>query len=437
MLNEINAFFEVLTIFIFVFLIERYVYLEQGLEVKKQQLFYWISILFILIAFILFGKDIATYLILFDAGLNIFLSRKEHRFYGFFLIIPISGIINGLLVPFLVMPARLRIFSKKYESLYCFMVYILISLFLLLFYLKGKNWRKRFKKEAIHRHLQNWEQFLLFIVGALMLIFSIALNQPITTDILHDDTISTQTALYISLIGFIPFILTVTILVLIMQGNKRSYYHNQVSDMQFNVISTMADIIESRDKNTGGHIKRTAKYVEIIAKTLEKQGAFSDILTKQYVSDMIVAAPLHDIGKIHISDIILNKPGKFTDEEFQIMKSHAAAGRDLLLHAKQQLGESTYLNIAVDMAGSHHEWWNGKGYPDGIKEEEIPLCARIMAVADVFDALVSKRCYKSEIPLEKAYRIIREESGTHFDPVVVEAFFSSTNEIEAVLKNFE
>lgn len=150
------------------------------------------------------------------------------------------------------------------------------------------------------------------------------------------------------------------------------------------------------------------------------------------MADMIVAAPLHDIGKIHVSDIILNKPGRLTEEEFEIMKSYAAAGKELLLRAKQQLGESTYLNIAIDMAAYHHEWWNGTGYPDKITGQDIPLCARIMAVADVFDALVSKRCYKNAMPLEKAYNIIREESGTHFDPEVVEAFFASIDQIEMV-----
>ncbi len=205
----------------------------------------------------------------------------------------------------------------------------------------------------------------------------------------------------------------------------------------FILIAAMADIVENRDENTGGHIKRTARYVEIIAKTLKKQGKFPDVLTDRYISDMVVAAPLHDIGKIHVSDVILNKPGKLTEEEYQIMKSHAAAGRDLLNHTKQQLGDFEYLNLAVDMEAYHHEWWNGKGYPDGIKEEEIPICARIMAVADVFDALVSKRCYKKEMSLEKAYGIIREEKGTHFDPVVVDAFFAAVNEIEAILKEFD
>ena len=145
---------------------------------------------------------------------------------------------------------------------------------------------------------------------------------------------------------------------------------------------------------------------------------------------MVVAAPLHDIGKIHIPDAVLNKPGRLTEEEFEIMKTHTTAGEELLTHAKEELGESGYLNMAVEMAAYHHEWWNGKGYPYGISGEEIPLCARIMAVADVFDALTSKRCYKSAMPLEKAYAIIREESGTYFDPTVVDAFFAVTADME-------
>ena len=206
--------------------------------------------------------------------------------------------------------------------------------------------------------------------------------------------------------------------------------------MQFNMIAMMADLVENRDENTGGHIKRTAKFVEIIANALKRQNLFTDTLTPQYISDMVVAAPLHDIGKIHIPDAILNKPGKLTEEEFEVMKSHAAVGRDLLKQAKGQLGQSAYLDIAINMAAYHHEWWNGKGYPDGVKGEEIPLCARIMAVADVFDALTAKRCYKEAMPLQKAYEIIRSESGTHFDPVVAEAFLASLHEVEMVWRAF-
>lgn len=210
----------------------------------------------------------------------------------------------------------------------------------------------------------------------------------------------------------------------------------RISEMQHNIIITMADIVESRDENTGGHIRRTAEYVRIIAEKLREKGQYSDILTDRYVDDMVVAAPLHDIGKIHVSDTILNKPGKLDDEEFAIMKTHTTYGRDMLEHAVKNLGAFSYLNMAVLMAGYHHEKWNGRGYPEGLSGQDIPLCARIMAVADVFDALVSKRCYKAAMPLEKAYSIIREESGNAFDPVIVDAFFDSTEDIENTLKTF-
>lgn len=430
MLNEMNSILEIVTEFAGVFLIERYVFLENGLKPWKQRLYYLFSIFLVLVFYARFGKDFATGLILFIGGLNISLARKEHRLRGFFLVIPIVGIIDGLIVPILILPVRLIISSQEVKLAYTLIVFVIFTVFLLLFFLKGRSWRKWFWQETVRRKLHRWESFLLYAVGVLMFLFSnIAVAN---VENVRTDAVSNQYALNIFIMGITAFILTVTIIVLIMQGNKRSYYHKQISDMQFNIITTMADIVESRDGNTGGHIRRTAKYVEIIAKTLKKQGAFPAILTDQYMYDMIVAAPLHDIGKIHVSDMILNKPGKLTDEEFQIMKSHAAAGRDMLIRAKEQLGESTYLNIAIDMAAYHHEWWNGKGYPDGIKEEEIPLCARVMAVADVFDALISKRCYKNAMPLDKAYSIIREESGTHFDPVVVDAFFASAKEIEKI-----
>lgn len=208
----------------------------------------------------------------------------------------------------------------------------------------------------------------------------------------------------------------------------------QVSDMQHNIIITMADIIESRDLSTGGHIKRTAVYVEIIAKRLMEEGMFTDTLTQDYLNDMTVAAPLHDMGKIHVPDQILNKNGRLTDEEFAIMKTHAEVGKDLLNVAEESLGEFKYLMVAKQMAESHHEWWNGNGYPNKISGEEIPLCARIMAVADVFDALVSKRCYKDPMDLDVAFDIIEKETGTHFDPVVGKAFLESRKKVEEALR---
>ena len=140
-------------------------------------------------------------------------------------------------------------------------------------------------------------------------------------------------------------------------------------------------------------------------------------------------APLHDIGKIKISDLILNKPGRLTDEEFELMKTHTIEGRNILMASGSFSQSDVNLKEAIEMATCHHERWDGKGYPYGLKGEEIPLSARIMAVADVFDALVSRRSYKEPFSFEKATDIIREESGSHFDPVVAEAFLNIAKEV--------
>ncbi|MCM1525390.1 MAG: HD-GYP domain-containing protein, partial [Ruminococcus sp.] len=294
-----------------------------------------------------------------------------------------------------------------------------------LFYFKGKNWRRWFHDNMQYRRLRKSELYLLWAVGIPMLIFSNQTAAQIEAASGSAGTESSGLAFFIGIAAISAFVMTITIIVLIMQGNKRSFYYEQVSHMQSGMIAFMAEVVESRDDNTGGHIKRTAEYVKCIAKEMKRRGAYAGILTEQYLNNMAVAAPLHDIGKIHIPDAVLNKAGKLTDEEFAVMKTHTTEGEKLLIHAKEELGESDYLNTAIEMAAYHHEWWNGKGYPYGISGEDIPLCARIMAVADVYDALTSKRCYKSAMPVEKACAIIREESGTHFDPEVTAAFFDS------------
>ena len=202
-----------------------------------------------------------------------------------------------------------------------------------------------------------------------------------------------------------------------------------ISKMQQEIIVDFADMVEARDKCTGDHIKNTSSYVEAIAKELQREGAFDGQMTDDYIARLVRSAPLHDVGKIKISDIILNKPGRLTDEEFALMKTHTSAGREILTHSSSLANESGYLDQAIEMANYHHERWDGKGYPTGAAGEEIPLSARIMAVADVFDALVSRRSYKQPYSFEDAMRIINEESGTHFDPTVVAAFNMIAREV--------
>lgn len=424
--TEVLEILETAAIAVSGFLIKKYVFLEPDMDEKRQRMFYLLSFLVIGIVFPILGKDAASLAALFMIGLNICLGRKEHRLRGLFLMIPFPGIINGLMVPLLLVPPYLLAMSKRETSVYQFVIYGGLAVAFALFLVKGKNWRGWFQENMQRRSLRRSEKYLLWAIGILMLLFANHTAMQITLD--HGN-VRTADSLYgrglapfIGITSVCAFVMTVTIIVLIMQGNMRTFYHERVSGMQSGMITFMAEVVENRDDNTGGHIRRTADYVEQIAKELKRQGAYPDILSDRYMKDMIVAAPLHDIGKIHIPDAVLNKPGRLSDDEFAVMKTHTTAGEELLKRAKEELGESGYLNTAVEMAAYHHEWWNGRGYPYGISGEEIPLCARIMAVADVFDALTSKRCYKDAMPVEKAYAIIREESGTHFDPVVAIAF---------------
>ncbi len=206
----------------------------------------------------------------------------------------------------------------------------------------------------------------------------------------------------------------------------------QIKHMQNKIILSFANIIESRDDSTGKHVKRTSAFVKAIVKALKANNHYTDILTPQYIESVCQSAPLHDIGKIAISDIILCKPGRLTAEEFEIMKTHTTEGGRILAETLTGIEVEDYLVLAKDMAMYHHEKWNGTGYPSGLKGEEIPLCARIMAVADVFDALISKRCYKEAMPLDKAFQIIQESSGIHFEPLIVDTFMSIKAEIREI-----
>ena len=211
---------------------------------------------------------------------------------------------------------------------------------------------------------------------------------------------------------------------------------NQIIEkMQSGLILVMAELVESRDKNTGDHIRKTSSYVRIITKQMKKEGIYKDAMNDNFIQEVIKSAPLHDIGKIHIPDAVLNKPGKLTNEEFDLMKTHTTIGREIIDNVIKIVPDPGYLKEARNLAAYHHEKWNGSGYPEGLKENEIPLSARIMAVADVFDALVSKRSYKEGFPFEKAISIIREGIGTHFDPEVVKAFLDAEDEVKEVMNN--
>ncbi|MBE5872311.1 MAG: HD domain-containing protein [Lachnospiraceae bacterium] len=208
---------------------------------------------------------------------------------------------------------------------------------------------------------------------------------------------------------------------------------DQIALMQNGLIYIMADLVESRDKCTGDHVRKTAAYVRLILNLLREQNLFPDQITDEYIEDVCNSAPLHDVGKIKVSDLILNKPARLTDAEFEEMKKHTTAGQEIIESAMELTGGATgYLKEALNLAAYHHEKWDGSGYPYGLKGEEIPLSARIMAVSDVFDALVSARSYKKPFTFEQAMNIIEEGIGKHFDPVIAKIFVDHPEEVRKI-----
>ncbi len=207
----------------------------------------------------------------------------------------------------------------------------------------------------------------------------------------------------------------------------------ELAAIQDVTILAMASLAETRDNDTGNHIRRTQYYLELLANYLKNHDRFRGFLSTHTITMLFKSAPLHDIGKVGIPDRILLKPGRFEPHEFEIMKTHCKLGRDAIQHAEDQLGlEVEFLKYAKEIAYGHQEKWDGSGYPEGLAGDDIPISARLMAVADVYDALISRRVYKEGMPHEKAVRIIAEGKGNHFDPDIVDAFMALTEQFREV-----
>ena len=197
----------------------------------------------------------------------------------------------------------------------------------------------------------------------------------------------------------------------------------QLQQLQNSLVFVLADMVESRDKTTGGHIERTTAYVKILMSAMMERGIYIDELRNWDLELVASSARLHDVGKIAISDLILNKPGKLTTAEYEIIKTHAMEGKRNIERIVTRTNNESFLRHARLFAGYHHEHWDGTGYPYGLKGEDIPLQGRIMAVADVFDALISSRSYKKAFPHEEAVQNIIEKAGSHFDPNIADVFY--------------
>ncbi|MCR4742957.1 MAG: HD domain-containing protein [Treponema sp.] len=211
----------------------------------------------------------------------------------------------------------------------------------------------------------------------------------------------------------------------------------QIINMQNHTIESLSNLVENRDEDTGEHVRRTRTYVELLALQMMKNGYFPEILTPRYIRFLKRAAPMHDIGKIVVPDHILKKPGRLTEEEFKMMQRHASEGGRIVHEILDGFEDKEYIQIAADIASYHHEKWDGTGYPFNLKGEEIPLGARIMALADVFDALVSPRVYKEPMSYETAFAIIESGSGSHFDPAVAGEFLKMQDKAIAVNESFK
>jgi len=202
----------------------------------------------------------------------------------------------------------------------------------------------------------------------------------------------------------------------------------QVLDLNSALVTNMADLVEFRDNFTGRHIRRTQEYLKVLIRQLIEDGVYEEEMVVWDMNVILLSSQLHDVGKIAISDTILNKPGKLTVEEFEIMKTHAQRGVEAIERMERSAYFSDFLDHAKIFAGMHHERWDGSGYPNGLKGLEIPLEGRIMAIADVYDALITVRPYKKALIADESAKTIIEGAGTHFDPVIVETFKKLEND---------
>ena len=211
----------------------------------------------------------------------------------------------------------------------------------------------------------------------------------------------------------------------------------EVVAIQDVTILAMASLAETRDSDTGNHIRRTQHYVRALACKLSSHPRFGHYLTPLTINRLFKSAPLHDIGKVGIPDRILLKPGKLTTAEFSVMKTHTTLGREAIEHAEKELGADVeFLTMAKEITYSHHEYWDGSGYPEGLRQDAIPISARLMALADVYDALISRRVYKQAMPHAEAVQVIAPLRGIQFDPDVLDAFLEIQDQFYAIARSY-
>lgn len=212
---------------------------------------------------------------------------------------------------------------------------------------------------------------------------------------------------------------------------------HKIEELQYSIVHVLSDMVERRDGSTGQHLIRTSEYLKVLLKRAKELDIYNGIFMDADIEVYAQASKLHDLGKIEVPDGILLKEGKLTDYEFEIMKSHTIEGENAILSAIELVGYSPFLEIAANFAGAHHEKWNGYGYPRGLKGEDIPICGRLMAIADVYDALISSRSYKPALTHERAVSILLDGDGTHFDPVLMDVFRDVQDQFEVISDKYK
>jgi len=210
----------------------------------------------------------------------------------------------------------------------------------------------------------------------------------------------------------------------------------EIFEAQMATIYSLVKLSESRDHDTGAHVERVAVFCELLARHLQSIPKYKDYINEDYISNLSKASPLHDIGKVGIPDEILLKPGKLSEEEFEIMKNHTTIGANTLKEVKKRYPDNKFLELGINITLFHHERWDGTGYPHGISKEEIPLSARIMAIADAYEALRSKRVYKDAYTHEESLEIIKQGAGTFFDPEMVDILIQNQAEFKEAFEKY-
>ena len=403
MLYVIEMLMEFLLTYVGINLIKKYVFLEHELEKGKQKRYHLLSAVFVVVTY-LFLKDDAVYVLLFMVAMNIVLARKEKRIRGFFLILPMSGFINGIMVPILSTPVVVCRMSQQEEIIYSILLYVVIFLFLALFHFRAKKWREQFDNDMKIRRLEDWERIMLICVGVMLMFYSSTYSSLPTTT-LADNVIIRGLIIDKVITALVVFGLTIIVMVLILQGNRKAYYYKKAINLSKQMVNALAKTIDAKDKYTNGHSTRVAEYSMLIAKRMGYEG--------EKLEQLEFSALLHDIGKIGVPREIINKPARLTDEEYEIIKTHPGTGANILK-------EVTELPDIMIGARWHHERYDGKGYPDQLAGTDIPELARIIGVADAYDAMTSKRSYRDVLAQEIVKEEIEKGRGKQFDPQIAD-----------------